>query len=79
MNIRLGECYAVNKWYNVIVTLNEDTDDEVEISCSASTSCREDILDEYLMEVTVTNPEDLPKGVTEDDIIDEVKEEWDNL
>jgi len=77
--IEKGECYATNRWYSVTVTIYPDTDAEVEITCSVGCSDSENSLDEWIEEVTVTNPEELPEGVTEEDIVDDVKEKWDEL
>lgn len=73
------ECYATNRWYNVTVTIYPDTDAEVEMICSVGCSDTENTLDEWIEEITVTNPEELPEGITEDEIVDEVKEKWDSL
>lgn len=77
LEFRKGECYATNRWYNVTVTINPDTDDEIEITCSVGCSDSDNRLDEWIEEVTVINPEDLPEGVTQEDIVELVKEKWD--
>jgi|694.fasta_scaffold00478_50 hypothetical protein len=72
-----GELYATTKFTDATVVFFEDTDKEVEIYCTIHEQWDENTGWEGF-NVYVDNTEDIPEGYTEEQVIDFVKENFNN-
>lgn len=68
MKITSQECASITRYYDVVVLLNEDTNNEIEITATAISNETNGLTNETLSEITIINPEDLPDEVSEQDI-----------
>lgn len=75
MKYNQGECYAKTHWYEASVVFFENTDEEVEIECSVQVN-EDDNTHSQIISVNVINPEDIPEGHDEEEIIDFVIENF---
>lgn len=72
-----GNVFSRVFYSNASVLFFEDTDEEVEIDCTIIEEWDENS-DFEVDEIVVVNPEDIPEGYTEEDVVDFVKEKFES-